>query len=195
VLEDGRTRRIGSVVDRATRVRVVASTTADLDAEVEAGRFRRDLYYRLNVARLDLPPLRRRGDDVLRLAAHFAAMEGTRLRQRAAVIDDTAEELLRAHGWPGNVRELRQVIGCAVLAASHDTITRGSLAAIDPGARRRPAGPFALPPEGVDLDALERQLVVEALERSGGNQTRAAELLGLHRDRIRYRMLKYGLRR
>jgi two-component system response regulator AtoC len=194
LLEDGVFRRARGAVDRATDVRGVAATAVNLDAEVEAGRFRRDLYYRLNVVRLDLPPLRRRGRDVLLLAAHFAANEGVAHRLVTVGIADAATELLLRYQWPGNVRELRQVIGRAVVTSAGDMLAVDDLSTIDPAARRAQSS-FALPAGGVQLDDLERRLVVEALERTGGNQTRAAELLGLHRDQIRYRMLKYGLRR
>jgi two-component system response regulator AtoC len=193
-LEEGLFRRVGSSFDRATNVRVVASTALDLDAEVQAGRFRRDLYYRLSVVRLDPPPLRHRGRDVLLLAAHFAASAGAAPRAVPIRIDEAAAESLLRYDWPGNVRELQHVTARAVLLSSGDVVTAADVAMLDPAAR--PASePFVLPAGGVNLDDLERRLVIEALSRTGGNQTRAAELLGLHRDQIRYRMLKYGLRR
>jgi two-component system response regulator AtoC len=194
LVEEGLFRRSGSALDEATDVRVVASTAADLDAEVEAGRFRRDLYYRLNIVRLDLPPLRRRGSDVLLLAGHFASAEGVAQRLAPVRVDDGAAERLLSYTWPGNVRELRQVVARAVLLSSSDVLTAEDFQVLDPR-ERHAAGPFVLPADGVNLGDLERRLVVEALERTGGNQTRAAELLGMHRDQIRYRMLKYGLRR
>jgi DNA-binding NtrC family response regulator len=194
LVEEGLFRRNGSALDEATDIRVVASTAADLDAEVEAGRFRRDLYYRLNIVRLDLPPLRRRGSDVLLLAGHFASIEGVAHRLAPARVSDEAAERLFSYTWPGNVRELRQVVARAVLLSSNDVLTAEDFSALEPR-ERHGAGPFALPADGVNLGDLERSLVVEALERTGGNQTRAAELLGMHRDQIRYRMLKYGLRR
>jgi DNA-binding NtrC family response regulator len=194
LVEEGLFRRIGGTLDEAANIRIVASTAADLEAEVEAGRFRRDLYLRLNVVRLDLPPLRRRGRDILLLAAHFAAVEGVAHRLSAVRFDDAAAEPLLRYAWPGNVRELRQVIARAVLLSTTDVLTADDFSVLDPS-RRNGAGSFVLPAEGVNLGDLERRLVMEALERTGGNQTHAADLLGMHRDQIRYRMQKYGLRR
>lgn len=198
VLEHRTIRRQGGHVDVPTGARIIASAGADLDAEVEAGRFRRDLYYRLAVVRLDLPPLRRRDRDVVLLAAYFAEVEGRRWRHVPAYLDAGAESVLLSYDWPGNVTELRNVVERAVMLSTGDRLTRGILESVIGAPRGTSAAAdnagVVLPPDGLDLDSIERSLVIQALERTGGNQTRAAKLLGLNRDQIRYRMQKYGLR-
>ena len=187
-------RRIGGAVDLGADVRIIASTTRDLTVEVEAGHFRRDLLYRMNVVHIDLPPLRARQQDVLPLAEHFALQVAPDRPAHEVTFDDSARRALLSYSWPGNVRELRLTIERTLLVVAPRTlVTAADLPGLDEG--RDPAeSPFVLPQAGVDLEALQRRLVVDALDRAGGNQTRAAELLGMHRDQIRYRMRKYGLR-
>ena len=148
-----------------------------------------------------MPPLRERGRDVVLLAGHFLRTFSQEFRKPICRLSPAAEAALLAHGWPGNVRELRNVIERAVLLADHDVLEPQDFDALRgpgpaPDVRSAgPAGGLQLPPEGLHLDDLERDLIVLALERTRGNQTRAAALLGLHRDQIRYRMEKYGLTR
>jgi cytochrome b subunit of formate dehydrogenase len=173
-------------------VRIMAATNRDLAAEVAAGRFRADLFYRLRVIPITLPPLRERREDILPLVKHFVAHFNREFGKHVREIAPEAEALLGAYRWSGNVRELRNVIERAVLLADGETI----------GARELPlevtapmAAPVAapLPDAGVKLDEMERRLLVQALERTGGNQSHAAQLLGLSRHQVRTRMKRHGL--
>ncbi len=199
-LEEKTFRRVGGSADVKVDVRVIAATNQDLERQVRDGKFREDLYYRLNVMRVAMPPLRERGRDVLLLAGHFLLTFGHEFRKPVRGLSAAAEAALLAYAWPGNVRELRNVIERAVLLAEHAVLEPGDFDSLrGPGIGASPApaavvGGVQLPPEGLRLDDLERDLIVLALERTNGNQTRAAVLLGLHRDQIRYRMEKYGLK-
>ncbi|HEU4477542.1 MAG TPA: sigma-54 dependent transcriptional regulator [Pyrinomonadaceae bacterium] len=202
VLEEGAFRRVGGLKDIPLDVRVLAASNRDLKTESEAGRFRLDLYYRLSIIQIDIPPLRERGDDVLLLTQHYIETIGSRLRLRKKITGLSPEvaEVFRGYSWPGNVRELRNVIERTLILEDSDTITTeylpGSL--LGPvwkdGGRTtqsdRGSVQFALPSEGISLDEAELSFVQQAIERSGGNQTRAAELLGISRDQLRYRLKK-----
>jgi DNA-binding NtrC family response regulator len=204
VLEEGAFRRVGGLKDLPLNVRVIAASNRDLKAESEAGRFRLDLYYRLSVIQIDLPPLRDRGDDVLLLADYYVGHFNERLRKRIRGLSREIEEIFRQYDWPGNVRELRNIIERVMILEDSDLITvewlpRGlikeersappeSVAVPTPTASAAPA--FRLPDNGLDLEAVELSLVRQAVERSNGNQTRAAELLGISRDQLRYRLKK-----
>jgi DNA-binding NtrC family response regulator len=200
-LEEKAFRRLGGTSDIKVDVRVIAATNRDLEQQVRDGKFREDLYYRLNVLRIAIPPLRERGDDVVLLAEHYARVFSKDFRKPVRGLTDNARHALLAYGWPGNVRELRNVVERAVLLAEGPTLDAGDFEGLAPvrsqadpvGPLDPPAGGITLPQEGLRLDDVERQLITLALERTRGNQTRAAALLGLHRDQIRYRMEKYGL--
>ncbi len=202
-LEDKMFRRVGGAGDVKVDVRVIAATNQDLERQVQDGKFREDLYYRLNVLRVAMPPLRERGRDVVLLAAHFLRTFSREFRKPIRRLSPAAETALQAYAWPGNVREVRNVIERAVLLADHDLLEPGDfetlrgpgVATAVPTSGGAAAGGIRLPPEGLRLDDVERDLIALALERTRGNQTRAAALLGLHRDQIRYRMEKYGLTR
>ena len=173
-------------------LRIIAATNQDLASQIQEKKFREDLYYRLNTITIEAPPLRERPDDVVLLAEHFARRFSKEFRRGSGTLAPEAKQKLKAYAWPGNVRELRNVIERAVLLGSSADITADDIA---PG---RSAGPkeerlLALPTKGIRLDEVERDLVMQALERTGGNQTRAGELLGLTRDQVHYRMEKYGL--
>jgi two-component system response regulator AtoC len=195
VLEEKAFRRVGGSGDIHVDVRVIAATNRDLEALVREGRFREDLYYRLNVLRLELPPLRARGADVTLLARHFLRTFSCEFKRPVQGISEAAETILLDYAWPGNARELRNVVERAVLlsdgnalhAADFDGLHRARANGGDDGG-------FTLPPGGVKLDDVEKSLVIQALERAEGVQTRAAALLGLHRDQIRYRIDKFGLK-
>jgi two-component system, NtrC family, response regulator AtoC len=192
VLEQKRFRRVGGTEDLVADVRVVAATNVDLPAAVAAGRFRADLYYRLAVLELPMPPLRERRDDIGLLARmyveRFAKDAGGPSRQ----LDDAAIAKLSAYDWPGNVRELRNVLERAVILAADATIGADDIQLA--GSAPRSSAAYALPAEGVDLRAMEKELLVQALERTGGNVTQAAKLLGMNRDQVRYRIQKFALR-
>jgi DNA-binding NtrC family response regulator len=213
VLEEGSFRRVGGLKDLPLDVRVVAASNRELKAESDAGRFRLDLYYRLSVIQIDLPPLREREDDVLLLAKYYLAHFNERLRKRIRGLTPEVEETFRRYSWPGNVRELRNVIERVMILEDSDLITtnwlpRGLIrdertvsttpviaapqaAEVAIPSYQLPVIPsFQLPDEGIDLEQIELSLVRQAMERSGGNQTRAAELLGVSRDQLRYRLKK-----
>jgi transcriptional regulator with PAS, ATPase and Fis domain len=213
VLEEGSFRRVGGLKDLPLDVRVIAASNRDLKSESGAGKFRVDLYYRLSVIQIDIPPLRERGDDVLLLAKYYLAHFNERLRKRIRGLAPEVEEIFRHYSWPGNVRELRNIIERVMILEDSDLITddwlpRGligdekTVSATPVVAAPQAAQvaitsfqmpitqSFQLPDEGIDLERVELLLVRQAMERSGGNQTRAAELLGVSRDQLRYRLKK-----
>jgi two-component system, NtrC family, response regulator AtoC len=197
VLEEGSFRRVGGLKDLPLDVRVVAASNRDLRSESEAGRFRADLFYRLSVIQIDIPPLRERGDDVRLLAEHYLTSFRERLRKSIDSISEEASEAFRNYKWPGNVRELRNVIERAMILEDGDEISAKYLPRALSDDSHSSAGStdgahqhFRLPPKGVSLEAVELSLVRQAIERSEGNQTKAAELLGISRDQLRYRLKK-----
>src|SRR5437763_1131407 len=198
VLEEGAFRRVGGLKDIPLDARVIAASNRDLKAESESGRFRLDLYYRLSVIQIDIPALRERGDDILLLAEHYIESFGERLRKRITGISPEVAKAFLQYDWPGNVRELRNVIERAMILEDDDVITMkyiprpvsGGAPSDHASPDGHGAGPFHLPPGGVSLDEVEMSLVRQAIERSGGNQTKAAEMLGISRDQLRYRLKK-----
>lgn len=190
-LENRRFKRVGGVTDIPLSAAVVAATNRDLQKEVAAGRFREDLYFRLNVFPIALPPLRQRGDDVVLLAEHFVRTLGPRIGRKDVSLSDDTLAALRAYAWPGNVRELKNTIERALILTRGATIERSVL----PGELQHHSGVmlqrkqrFLLPEEGVDLEELERDLLQQALARAQGNRTQAAKLLGISRHALAYRM-------
>jgi DNA-binding NtrC family response regulator len=194
-LEDRTFRRVGGTADLAVDTRVVTATNRDLAREVEEGRFREDLYYRLRVLPITLPPLRHRKGDVRELALAFVDFFNREFGKRVREIDPEALALLERHVWPGNVRELRNVIERAVLLSDGATLEPAVLPPEirDPGTSPDASAGVRLGPEGVDLESLERTLLEEALRRTDGNRTEAGRLLGLSRHQIRNRLNKYGM--
>ena len=197
VLEEGSFRRVGGLKDLPLDVRVIAASNRDLKTEGEAGRFRSDLFYRLSVIQIDIPPLRERGDDIRVLAEYYMSNFRSRLRKKIDTIDSEALAIFRRYHWPGNVRELRNVIERAMILEDGDEITarylpRGLAQDSHATGATLPttADTTRLPEGGVSLEDVEMSLVRQALQRSGGNQTKAAELLHISRDQLRYRMKK-----
>jgi two-component system response regulator AtoC len=191
-LEEKTFRRVGGSTDQRVNVRVIASTNRDLDAEVRAGRFRQDLFYRLNVIAIVLPPLRERSEDIPRLVTYYVDSYNTEFRKRITGVSPEAMSLLTKYAWPGNIRELRNAVERAMLLAAGTELVPEDFPAAAPTVARLNED-IALPSAGVNLEHLERSLVVQALQRSDWNQTQAARLLGLNRDQIRYRIEKFGL--
>ena len=186
VLEDGQFERLGSSRTQRADVRVLAATNADIDAEITAGRFRSDLLYRLNTIHIHLPPLRERGDDILRLAQRFLSQHAQHHRRGVASFSEPALSALRRYSWPGNVRELNHVIERAVLMA------RGS--AIEPAdLRLMPAAASPADRRPMTLDEVELDAIRAALARHDGNVVAAAEELGMSRSALYRRMEKFGL--
>lgn len=198
VLEEGKFRRVGGLRDIHFDARIVAASNRDLKRESEAGAFRLDLYYRLSVIQIDIPPLRDRAEDVLLLAQHYIDRANLKRRgkQLLGLSKETAQ-IFRGYAWTGNVRELRNVIERASILEDGEWITTTFLphdllqsAGTVDGARNS-AG-FVLPVDGIALDTVEAELARQAMERTSGNLTRAAQLLHISRDQLRYKLKKSG---
>ena len=193
VLEEKTFKRVGGAGDIRVDVRVIAATNRDLEDAVRQGRFREDLYYRLNVMQIRLPPLREHPADVPLLVNFYLDLFNREFRKQVRGASEEAMALLRAYHWPGNIRELRNAVERAMLLADGEWLTPEHFPMNV--ARRSTAQAFELPQEGVNLESVERDLVLQALTRTGWNHTKAAALLGLNRDQIRYRVEKFGLDR
>jgi len=193
-LEEKTFKRVGGSVDIKVDVRVVAATNRNLQDEVKQGRFRDDLFYRLNVLPILLPPLRERADDISRLVAFYVDVYNTEFKKKIRGVTPEAMEQIQRHPWPGNIRELRNAIERAMLLSDGPMLDTGDFSA-GGAVTMRLGESVELPAAGLDLEQLERSLVVQALERTGWNQTKAAALLGLNRDQIRYRVEKFQLER
>jgi two-component system response regulator PilR (NtrC family) len=203
VLQERRFRRVGGLEELQADIRVVAATNQDLTRAIAEGRFREDLYYRINVIPISLPPLRERREDIALLAEHFVVKYNEQMGKTISGISHESMELLARYDWPGNIRELENVIERAVALEPTPAILPDSLPAVVRGETARPAaasGPAgeALPDSGFDLEAhvkeIERGYIAEALKRAGGVQVKAAELLGMSFRSFRYYVKKYNLR-
>jgi DNA-binding NtrC family response regulator len=195
-LESGECQAVGEQTPHKVDVRVITATNRDLLSFVREGRFREDLYYRLNVVPLEMPPLRkRRGDVPLLLKAmtsELAAQHGLKPPR----FTGRAQTRVESHRWPGNIRELRNFCERMVVLHHDQEVDIDDLPMdiLDPqGETPEEAAPFALPEEGISLDELEREMIRQALDRTHGNRSRAARLLGLTRDTLLYRIKKYAL--
>ncbi len=191
-LEEKTFKRVGGLNDIRVDVRVIAATNRNLEDEVKAGKFREDLFYRLQVMPIVLPSLRERRGDVLLLANFYINRYNSEFRKRVKGLTPEAQALLEQYRWPGNVRELRNAIERAMLLADKDRLGPDDFTTLS---RTTQTATFRLPPDGVNLEEVERQLLVQALDRCHGNQTRAGALLGINRDQVRYRIEKFGLTR
>jgi DNA-binding NtrC family response regulator len=189
-IEEKAFKRVGGLADIRVDVRVVAATHKNLEEEVKAGRFREDLFYRLQVMPIHLPPVRERRGDLPLLTSFFVDRFNREFRKRVVGLSPSALTLLERHPWPGNVRELRNAIERAMLLAEREQLDVEDFGSL---LRTGASAQFRLPPDGVRIDDVERSLVVQALERTKGNQTQAALLLGINRDQVRYRIEKFGL--
>jgi DNA-binding NtrC family response regulator len=211
-IEERTVRRVGGIRDRTIDVRILAATNRDLERESQRERFRKDLYFRLAVILLRLPPLRERGEDILRLAEHYLRQFSAKYGRDVRRIDAGARERLLRYPWPGNVRELSHVMERAVLwsqgsvlevehlplataeEAAASELPTGSEGEIPPVPAPAPGEAAAVfPPPGVDLFQWEKTMIEQALREAGGNQTRAAQRLGISRDTLRYRLKKFGI--
>ncbi len=204
-LQDGEIRRLGDTETRKVNVRLVAATARDLEREVAGGRFREDLFYRLNVIRIHVPPLRERRDDIPLLARHFLTHYCGKYGKREMLLSADALDALSGHEWRGNVRELRNLMERCALLASGAEVSRAGLVAVWKGSGASggsPSGPaleirVPVSPERPDLKAavreLERQLIRIALERTGGSRPKAAELLGISHPTLLYKSKEFGI--
>ena len=202
VLEDRQVRRVGGLAEYEVRSRIIAATNRDLSTSVARGEFREDLYYRLNVFRLDLPPLRDRGDDVELLAAHFLESLCRERGMPVKYFSPDAILALRAYSWPGNIRELKNTIERAIILAERDEIEADNIViqqrSIAPAATAstsvHAAAAIVIPPQGLTLDEVERQLLAATLKLARNNHSLAAKMLGLSRPTILRKIRRYGLR-
>jgi len=193
LLERRRFRRVGSSQEQATKAWFLAGTNRSLERMVEAGEFRNDLYYRLKVLTLDLPPLRERGDDILRLAEHFIDETARRFGLPRPELTAQARRALLDYRWPGNVRELAHLIERAILLCEGTQLTPRDLSLDAATTAPESAATEALSAHPQTLSAAEAELIREALQRSAGNISEAARQLGITRMTLRYRMQKYGI--
>jgi DNA-binding NtrC family response regulator len=191
-LEEKAFKRVGGAQDIRVDVRVIAATNRNLEEGVRQNNFREDLYYRLNVLPLALPPLRAHPSDIPYLIRYYVDIFNREFRKAVSGVSPEAQKGLEAYPWPGNIRELRNAVERAMLLTEVDTLLPDHFPVLAPRAQFSQG--VELPAGGLDLEQLERDLVVQALGRTAGNQTRAAALLGLNRDQIRYRIEKFGLK-
>jgi len=196
-IETKRFRRVGGTVEISVDVRIIAATNKDLKAAIEEGRFRNDLFYRLKVIPIYLPPLRERREDIPRLAQFFIEKFNYEFKKSVQGISSEALQLLSVYPWPGNIRELKNVIERILILETGDYIDIDDLppeiSQYVEGPRRS-AVAEKFPMTGLSLEEVEKELISKALSMAAGNQTRAAELLGISRDTLRYRLQKFGLK-
>jgi len=195
-LEDRSFRRIGGARVFTVDVRIISATNKDLQKSIEEKSFRNDLYYRLQVIPIFLPSLRERKEDIIPLANHFISVYNKDFNKKIQGITDTAERIMTDYNWPGNVRELKNVIERAIILGNDDTLLLEHLpqeivAKAAPQATAS-ASSFCLPPEGIDIEEVEKELIRQALEVTEWNQSKAAKKLNLGIDAFRYRMKKFG---
>ena len=193
VLEDQTFRRLGGVKDISVDLRIITATNRDLARAVEEKAFREDLYYRLNVITISIPPIRERRDDVMPLVEMFVKRYNERFERDVQGVTPESEQMLLAHDWPGNVREIRNAIERAMVLEETNRIRPENLA-LDARLGAHPLAAPVLTAGTASLEEMERSMLVQALEKSNGNQTRAAEILGITRDTLRYRVKKYNLK-
>jgi DNA-binding NtrC family response regulator len=195
ILQERQFERLGSNVTRKVDVRVIAATNVDLRAALEQGRFREDLYYRLNVVPVNMPPLRDRKEDIPFLALHFVNKLSKELGTGPKEISPAAVDRLLDHSWPGNVRELENTIERSLVLASGDILQPADIRIEAPRNASAASGTQQAPilPEGETLEHWEQMMIREALRRANGNKSQAARMLGLTRNALRYRLSQMGL--
>lgn len=192
-LETGEIQPVGETSTSRVDVRVIAATNANLHERIQRGEFRRDLYYRLNVVPLEIPPLRERIGDVQVLLMHFMNQFTQEHKLPKAAISKAALQRLISYSWPGNVRELRNVCERLCILLAGRTIEENNLPPEILGRTVAPEAQIDLPERGINLEQVEIDLIRQALERTNGNRSRSAKLLGISRDTLLYRMQKYGI--
>ena len=200
VLEEQSFRRVGGTKEIKIDIRIISASSKDLFKKVEEGTFRRDLIYRLNVATCSLPLLRDRGEDVILLAEHYLQIFNTEFGKNITSIKPAVKQVLRNNAWIGNVRELRNIIERAVLFEKSNELTLESIGGLTSSPPENQqfevnvdASQIDIPDEGISLMDVERNIIIRALKKAGGNQTRAAQLLGLTRETLKYRLKKHKL--
>lgn len=206
VIEEKRFMHVGGIEEIEVSVRIIAATNVNLEKALDEGTFREDLYYRLNVISLELPPLRERKDDIILLAEHFIKRFSSEYNREITGLAKEAEEMLIQYDWPGNVRELKNTIERAVFLGNGDIIEPDQLEITRrirqtmPSATKSPVAvnsggeiEIHIPPGGISLETVERKLIENALQNCRWNVSQAAKILSLSRDTMRYRIKKYNL--
>jgi DNA-binding NtrC family response regulator len=195
VLQEKEMMRVGGTRPIKIDGRVLTATNRDLDAMVRDGRFREDLFYRINVLSIDVPPLRERREDIPVLIKLFLAKHARAAHRQIKGLGRAAMDALMNYGWPGNVRQLESVIERAILLCEGEEIGLEDLPAeLRQSQTERLTATFKLPPEGISMEEVERSLILQAMQRTDGNITQAAKLLGISFRTLQYRLEKYGLR-
>ncbi len=189
VLETHTFQRLGGEKDIAVNVRILAATNRDLEAKVKDGSFREDLFYRLNVIPIVIPPLRSRKDDILRLVEYFIAKYNKKNNKSIRALTPKARDLLLGHSWPGNVRELENVIERAIVLSQSDIIDVDD---INPFTAENRAS--ELMTDNLNLESAEKEIITRALQKTDGSLAQAAELLGIHRNTLRLKINKYQIK-
>lgn len=193
-LEGKSFRRLGSTQERKVDIRVIAATNKNLKQAVENNEFRQDLFFRINVVNLNLPPLRELEEDTIIIADHFIRIFAYDFKKKVKGLTEAAKNKLLTYTWPGNVRELRNVIERAVIFAEADKIGADEIILTEEKQRAKLTQEFYIPETGISLFDVEKKLLLDALSKTKGNQSRAAKLLGLSLDTFRYRMKKYEIK-
>ena len=199
LIEQKTFRRMGGVKDIKVDVRIITATNKELRRLMEEGKFREDLFYRINIVALRIPALRERREDILPLAKYFVQKYNEDFHKNVEKISREVEQFLAGYDWPGNVRELRNVIERAMILGDGDALLMEHLPLDILGQTGPQAGTMGairglqIPPEGISMEKVEESLVRQALAMTGGNQTKAARLLDISRDSLRYRMQKFGI--
>ena len=195
-LQERKIRRVGGTHEIPVDVRVVAATNRDLRAMVADGRFRDDLYYRINVLSVDVPPLRERRDDIPVLIDYFLKKHTRNTSRLVKGLTTETKRMMNDYGWPGNVRQLESAIERAILLCEGDMITPGDLPTeVRQESQGTAAGAFKLPPEGISFEEVEKNLILQAMDQTDFNITKAAKLLGLTFRTLQYRLEKFGIKK
>ncbi|MCZ6832664.1 MAG: sigma-54 dependent transcriptional regulator, partial [Acidobacteria bacterium] len=195
VLQEQTFERVGGTEPLKVDVRVLAATNKSLEEEIAAGRFREDLYFRLNVIPIQVPPLREREEDVLLLARHFSGQFARQYGEAAKTFTPAAEEALRSYGWPGNVRELRNMMERLAILVENKNVDLPDLPAVVRGGKGGATLPVSdFPSLKLGREAFERQFIIKKIREANGNISRAADLLGLDRTSLYRKMKQYGIR-
>ena len=192
-LESGECQAVGKPFPETVDARIIAATNCDLTEKVSEGVFRKDLYYRLNVVPLELPPLRQRGSDIVALVNHFIELTANQHHLVKPTLTKAARNKLKSYSWPGNIRELKNLCERLCILLQGQTIDVGNLPTEITSMTSTINRDYALPESGIDLEALEIDLIRQALNRTNGNRSKSARLLGISRDTMLYRMNKYNL--
>lgn len=196
VLQEKEFMRLGGTSSFKADVRLISATNKDLSVLIAQGKFREDLLYRINAFPITLPPLREREEDITLLVDYFIQMFGMRMAKQIKRISSHALECLLGYYWVGNIRELQNVIERAVILSKNGIIAVGDLPGyitIRNNAKGVPPPGFVIPPDGISLDTLERDIIIQALERCAYNKSKAAQLIGLSRSKFRYRLKKHHI--